>query len=281
MTGYEHPSVQNTVNALKDEGFTVIEIAPKNGVIDPTEIISRVNDKTALVAAMLVNNETGAKIDVASLAEEVKAINRRTAVHCDAVQGYMKEKIDLGSIDTMSASGHKINAPKGVGILYVRKGFNIVKSQFGGGQERGLRSGTENVAFACAFAKAVEEHSDIVGNLKRISGLRDSLRDRLGEFDNVTINSPDSASPYVLNFSFEGYRSETILHFLESREVFVSSGSACSKGERSHTLEAMRLGRRLVDSAVRVSFGLQNSEDDIDALIEGLREAKRSLMKVK
>ena len=281
VTGYEHPSVQNTVNALKDEGFTVIEIAPKNGVIDPTEIISRVNDKTALVAAMLVNNETGAKIDVASLAEEVKAINRRTAVHCDAVQGYMKEKIDLGSIDTMSASGHKINAPKGVGILYVRKGFNIVKSQFGGGQERGLRSGTENVAFACAFAKAVEEHSDIVGNLKRISGLRDSLRDRLGEFDNVTINSPDSASPYVLNFSFEGYRSETILHFLESREVFVSSGSACSKGERSHTLEAMRLGRRLVDSAVRVSFGLQNSEDDIDALIEGLREAKRSLMKVK
>ena len=281
VTGYEHPSVQKTVNALKDEGFTVIEIAPKNGVIDPTEIISRVNDKTALVAAMLVNNETGAKIDVASLAEEVKAINRRTAVHSDAVQGYMKEKIDLGSIDTMSASGHKINAPKGVGILYVRKGFNIVKSQFGGGQERGLRSGTKNVAFACAFAKAVEEHSDIVGNLKRISGLRDSLRDRLGEFDNVTINSPDSASPYVLNFSFEGYRSETILHFLESREVFVSSGSACSKGERSHTLEAMRLGRRLVDSAVRVSFGLQNSEDDIDALIEGLREAKRSLMKVK
>ena len=281
VTGYEHPSVQNTVNALKDEGFTVIEIAPKGGIIDPEEMLSAVTSRTVLVTAMLVNNETGARIDVPSLSEKIKAVNKRTAVHCDSVQGYMKEEIDLKSIDTLSASGHKINAPKGVGILYVRKGFNIQKVQFGGGQERGMRSGTENVAFACAFAKAVEEHRDIRKNHEYITGLRDKLKESLREFDNVTVNSPEDASPYVLNFSFEGYRSETILHFLESRGVFVSSGSACSKGERSHTLEAMRLNPRLVDSAVRVSFGLQNTEEDVKALIEGLREAGQSLMRVR
>ena len=281
VTGYEHPSVQNTVEALKNEGFEVITVAPKDGIIDPEEIIGNVNSKTVLVTAMAVNNETGAMLDVPYISKKVKEINKRTAVHCDFVQGYMKEKIDLASIDTLSASGHKINAPKGIGILYIRKGFNLARTQFGGGQEKGIRSGTENIAFACGLAAAVEEHRDIDGNRKRIQELKDMLIEGLKDFDNVTINSPEQSTPYVLNFSFEGYRSETILHFLEARDVYVSSGSACSKGERSHTLEAMRLQSRLVDSAIRVSFGLQNNEDDVKALLDGLGQAKDSLMKVK
>ena len=107
------------------------------------------------------------------------------------------------------------------------------------------------------------------------------LAEGLREFDNVTVNSPENSTPYVMNFSFEGYRSETVLHFLEARDVYVSSGSACSKGERSHTLEAMKLPSKLVDSAIRVSFGLQNTEDDVKALLDGLREAGQSLMKAK
>ncbi|MBR2807392.1 MAG: cysteine desulfurase [Oscillospiraceae bacterium] len=281
VTGYEHPSVQNTVDALKDEGFEVITIAPENGVIEPEEIISHVSPKTVLVTAMMVNNETGAMLDVPYISKKVKEINKRTAVHCDFVQGYMKEKIDLASIDTLSASGHKINAPKGIGILYMRKGFNLRKTQFGGGQEKGIRSGTENIAFACGFAAAVEEHKDIEGNARKIAALKAMLAEGLREFDNVTINSPENSTPYVLNFSFEGYRSETVLHFLEARDVYVSSGSACSKGERSHTLEAMKLPSKLVDSAIRVSFGLQNTEDDVKALLDGLREAGQSLMKAK
>ncbi|MGI5888873.1 MAG: cysteine desulfurase family protein [Oscillospiraceae bacterium] len=281
VTGYEHPSVQNTVNSLRNEGFEVTEVMPEDGKVDPSRILAEVGPDTALVAAMYVNNETGAMIDVPSLAEEVKKINRRTAVHCDCVQGFMKQKFSFGSVDTASASGHKINAPKGVGLLYVRRGFNLERVQFGGGQERGLRSGTENVAFACALAEAVKEHSDIDGNLGKIKKLRDRLAEGLKSFENVRINSPADASPYVLNFSFLGYRSETVLHFLEERNVYVSSGSACSKGEKSHTLEAMKLPDAAVDSAVRVSFGLQNTEDDVDALLSGLREASEILVRAR
>jgi len=149
VTGYEHPSVGNTVDSLEKEGFEIRRVMPsKYGTVSLDELLSRVDSETALVTAMAVNNETGAVIDIKRLAQGVKSINSRTAVHCDCVQSFLKTKIKLKDtlVDTASVSGHKVHAPKGVGALYVRKGFNLEHSQFGGGQERGLRSGTENTA---------------------------------------------------------------------------------------------------------------------------------------
>ena len=190
-TGFEHPSVQNTLRALKEEGFKLIEIKPKNGVIDPEDILCRVDKKTVLVAAMHVNNETGAMLDVAELAADVKAINKRTAFHCDNVQGFLKEKLKLdGSIDTMAVSGHKINAPKGVAALYIRKGFNLKPTVHGGGQERGIRPGTENVPYIAGLAEAVRQHGSLMEDRKRVRELNTLLRNGLKELDNVIVNSP-------------------------------------------------------------------------------------------
>ncbi len=278
-TAYEHPSVQNTLRELRTEGFRLIEVKPVAGEIRPEDMLAQVDGKTALVAAMRVNNETGAMIDVAALAAGVKSINRRTAVHCDGVQSFLKEPAPLGQIDTMAVSGHKIHAPKGVGALYVRTGFNLKQVLFGGGQERGIRPGTENVAFAAAMAAAVEAAGDTAAARARVQELNLRLRRELETFQNVRINSPGSASPYILNFSFLGYRSETVLHLLESRGVYVSGGSACSKGQRSHTLTAMGLTDQEVDGGIRVSFCSGSGDEDLDALLEGLREAGKTLMR--
>lgn len=280
-TAFEHPSVQNTVRELASEGFKVIEVKPRGGVIDPQELLSHVGKTTALVAVMQVNNETGAVNDAEDIAKRVKEINPRTAFHCDAVQGFMKQPLSLvsGAIDTVSVSGHKLHAPKGVGALYVRKGFNLKQVQFGGGQERGLRSGTENLAFAAAFAAAISEPD--TGEYARVTALRDKLRDGLSSVPDIVINSPQGAAPYILNFSVLGYRSETLIHFLEEREIYVSGGSACSKGQRSHTLSAMGLPVERIDSALRVSFCGDNREDDVDALLTGLEAARKTLRRTR
>ena len=145
----------------------------------------------------------------------------------------------------------------------MRKGFNLDRVFFGGGQEHGLRSGTENIAYAAAFAEAVSEIGDMRKEAQRIAALKDILREEVMKTGRAVVNSPGDASPYIFNFSLPGYRSETVLHFMEERGVLVSSGSACGKGEKSHTLTAMGLSDELVDSAVRVSFSSQTQEEDV------------------
>lgn len=265
VSGFEHPSVMNTVISLENEGFEVTVIEPgEDGRLDIAAFLDRVDRKTVLVTCMRVNNEIGTVTDCARLAQEVKKINKRTAFHCDAVQSFGKHETVLnGSIDTLSVSAHKVHGPKGIGCLYVRKGFNLNKVFFGGGQERGLRSGTENIAYAAAFAEAVAEIPDLRTEALRVASLRDILKDEIVKSGMAVVNSPDDASPYIFNFSLPGFRSETMLHFMEERGVLVSSGSACGKGEKSHTLTAMGLSDDLVDSAVRVSFSSQTREEDV------------------
>lgn len=275
VTGYEHPSVQNAVSALAGEGFEVVVVSPdKGGTVNAKEIVSAVTKTTALVAAMGVNNETGALIDVAGLADEVKAANPRTAFHCDWVQGYLKHPMDVSrtKIDTLTVSAHKICAPKGIGALYVRRGFNLAKTVYGGLQEGSLRPGTENVAFAAAFAAAVAAHR-ANGDLPGIK------RFLIGELEAIgaVINSPENSSSYILNFSLVGYRSETVLHFLEQKGIYVSSGSACSRGAKSHTLAAAGLPDSIVDSAVRVSFSDGSTLGQAQIFINAIKEAKEVL----
>lgn len=282
VTGYEHPSVQNTVDALCKAGaFSAGVIAPDaQGHVDLQRLIDAVTPQTALVCAMHVNNEIGSVLDVAALARAVKQKNSRTAVHVDGVQAWGKIPVALNhtDIDTYTISGHKQHAPKGVGALYVRKGYNFAPSLFGGLQERGLRPGTENIAFIAAMGEAARLQPK--ADAAAFAPLRDALLARLRAFDFITLNSPEDAFAGVVNFSVTDIKSETMLHFLEQREIYVSSGSACGRGAASHTLAAMGLPKSRVDTALRVSFSTQNTLADVDALAHALAEGERTLAKI-
>ena len=281
VSGFEHPSVMNTVMSLGKEGFEVIVVEPgTDGKLDTEKFLELTDKRTVLVTCMIVNNEIGTVTDCAGLAEEVKKINRRTAFHCDAVQAFGKHETALnGAIDTLSISAHKIHGPKGIGCLSVRKGFNLENVFFGGGQERGLRSGTENIAYAAGFAQAVSELGNLRKQRERVSGINSILKEEIEATEAAVFNSPDDASPYILNFSLPGFRSETLLHFMEEHGVLVSSGSACGKGERSHTLTAMGLPDEIIDSAVRVSFSSSTTEEEVREAAELFRLAVNTLQR--
>ena len=284
-TGYEHPAVRKPLENLKDYGYTVVNINPKaDGNINPQEIIDAVDSKTALVTLIHVNNETGAVLDIKTLCDKIKEKNKRTVIHIDATQSFMKLPFDVSKIqcDSMAFSGHKIYAPKGVGGLYLKKGTNIKTVMAGGGQEKGLRAGTENIHYILGFAKACQLlQPDMRRNLAKFAQLKAQLLNGLAQFDNVVINSPENAVPYTVNFSFMNYRSETLLHFLEADEIYISSGSACSKGAASHTLTAMGVDAKRIDSSIRVSFGVHTTEEDINTFIAALKTAQEKLQKVK
>ncbi len=284
VSGFEHPAVQNAVSYMEKQGWRVTTVRPDaQGHLDLDAMVRAVGTKTALCACMHVNNEVGTIMDVARLAREVKAKNPRTAVHVDGVQAWGKVPLKLSAtmIDSYAVSGHKIHAPKGVGALYLRRGFHIEPLILGGLQEYGMRPGTENTAYIAAMAKAVELMQADKTRAQRVRALSDRLWKGLAGIEGIVRNSPEDALPDVANFSVENIRSETMLHFLESRDVCVSSGSACSKGEASHTLNAMGLARSRVDGAVRVSFSGENTAEDVDALLAGLRDGIRALAKVR
>lgn len=280
-TAIEHPSVLETAKRLEDNGFEVVRLKPdNNGIIPLTELENALNGNTLLVSMMLVNNETGAIQPVKEAVALTKRIAPLALFHCDAVQGYGKLSVNVNrlGVDLLSASGHKIHGPKGVGFLYCKKGVHISPIITGGGQERGMRSGTESLPLIMGLMGAAEELPKPETQLKIRQELFDYTRDRLLEIGAV-INSPEGCLPYILNASLVGYRSETLLHFLESRNVFVSSGSACAKGHGSYVLNEMGLDRKRTDSALRISFSRYNTKEDTDMLISALEEAKKQLRK--
>ena len=241
-TEIEHPSVLETVKRLENKGFEVIRLkAQTDGKISLDEIKSSLNDKTLLVSIMLVNNEIGSIQPIREASKLIKAISPKAIFHCDAVQGFGKLPIgvkELG-VDLLTASGHKVFAPKGIGFLYCKKGVTIPPFITGGGQEKGMRSGTEAVPLISAFEGAVLSLPNPSNTLLQQAELCEYARKRFRDSGFIKINSPDNALPYILNISVTGYRSETLLHFLERENIFVSSGSACAKGELSHVLSAM------------------------------------------
>ena len=282
-TGFEHPSVALPMQRLAQEGYDVQFVAPEaDGHLNVDKMLELVDKNTILVAAMQVNNETGTAVDVARLAAGVKARNDRTAVHVDGVQAWMRVPVRLANIDSYSVSGHKIHAPKGIGALYLRKGYHIEPPYLGGGQEKGMRPGTENLPYAIGMAKAATLLSwTLPQRHKTLVELNTRLREGLKQFPEVTLNSPEDAVPEVLNFSLNVIRSETMLHHLETMGVYVSSGSACSKGAASHTLTAMGLEPRRIDTAIRASFCADNTPEDVDALLEGLKTGLAALSRIR
>ncbi len=283
-TATEHHSVLNCMEQLEKDGFEVIYLAPdSDGKISEEKIFNAVTKETILVSIMAVNNETGAINPVDCIKKAVKSAGSSALIHIDGVQAF--GKIDLSPIkngaDLITVSAHKIHGPKGIGALYVKKGVRILPLILGGGQEKGLRSGTESTLLIEGFAGAVSALPNYKKTNDRISELNRYLRERLAETDGVTVNSHQSGLPYILNFSCEGIRSETMLHHLERSEVYVSSGSACAKGEKSHVLKAMGLPDSRIDSAIRVSFSRFTTVDDIDALIDGIKDGFNKLTRSK
>lgn len=280
-TAIEHHSVIDTANHLKTLGFEVEFVYPrdKNG-FDIKDFESAIDDKTILVSVMLVNNETGLMPPVGKIPGIIKRKGAPALFHIDAVQGFGKENISVTSLkcDLMSISAHKIHGVKGTGALYIRKGVRILPRTFGGKQEGSIRPGTEALPLIGAFGVAAKE-INIPENRKKISELNTYLRQKLRDFDDIIINSPEDASPYILNFSATGIRSETMLHHLSSLGVYVSSGSACSKGGKSHVLSALKIEDDLADSAIRVSFSKESTKEDVDALTEALATGLNTLQR--
>ena len=221
-------------------------------------MLEKVDENTILVSVMCVNNETGAIMNVTDIFSAVKAKNSDVICHTDAVQAFGKISLSASRLhaDLISVSGHKIHAPKGVGAIFVKKGVRLVPLHYGGEQEKKLRPGTEAIPLIAAMGVACGEFN-IDKNYDYVSKLNSYAKDKLLKIDGVSLNSPENALPYVLNISAGKVRSETMLHFLENLEVYVSSGSACAKGKPSYVLESMNIGRDRADSALRISL-LQN-----------------------
>ena len=285
VSGFEHPSVQRPLEELAKQGYDVTVVKPRpDGTLDMDRMLEHVDKNTILVACMMVNNEVGTRNDVERLAAEVKRRNSRTIVHVDAVQAWMRVPIKLTNIDTLSVSGHKIHAPKGIGALYLSD--RLVQAfrppYLGGEQERGLRPGTENLPYAMGLAAAATRLAKTMKSRDTaMKALNQRLREGLKAFPEVELNSPENAVPEVLNFSLNVIRSETMLHHLETMGVYVSSGSACSKGAASHTLTAMGLEPRRIDTAIRASFCADNTPEDVDALLEGLKTGLATLSRIR
>lgn len=287
VTGFEHPSVQLPIRALQEEGFTVTEIMPEaDGHIDTQKFLREIDKNTVLAACMAVNNETGAVQDIAALGAGIKARNTRTHFHVDAVQAWLRMPIDLQKwkeVDTLAVSGHKVHAPKGVGALFVRDSQRqtLRPPYRGGHQERGMRPGTENtpyiVGLGVAAAKGLQS---LRTRTAQIQALNILLRQGLGEFPDIQINSPADALPEVLNFSTRCINSQTFINYLNTRAVFVSGGSACDKGEPSHTLQAMGCDDLTIRTALRVSLCADNTPEDVQALLDGLRDGLRELQHI-
>ena len=287
VSAIEHPSVAEPIKYLEEkEGFEVVRIKPsRGGEISAEDFIEAVDENTCLASCMLVNNETGAIQPVRKIFSRIKRDFPECITHCDAVQGFMKMPIKSAEIfaDVIVVSGHKVHAVKGVGAMYIRKGIRIAPLLLGGGQEKNLRSGTESVPLIAGFGAAIRALMPTVGvaheNAEKISAY---LLKKLSKLDYVTVNSTaENSSPYIINFSVEGIRSEIMLHFLESRDIYVSSGSACAKGAHSSVLTAMGVSDKLADSAVRVSICRTTTMGEIDVLVTALQEGYQSLAKSK
>ncbi len=290
-TAVEHHAVLDCADALEREGFSVtrLPVAPGTGYVDPAAVVAALRPETILVSVMLVNNEIGTVMDVGAVCAAVKAAAPGVVVHTDAVQavGSMPVNVhDLG-VDLLSLSAHKIYGPKGVGALYVRKGFRFTGLLQGGGQERRLRPGTENVPGIIGFGKAAElARRELAGRIEHARTLRDRFaRGVLAQIPGVTVNGPDPFTagdhrqPGNLNICVENVFAETMLLRLDMKGVACSAGSACTAGatEPSHVVLAVGVPTELAHTSLRFSFGQANTEDDIDYLLAVFPEVVRSL----
>lgn len=289
----EHASVSEPLESLKKQGYKVVALSTRNGEIDMDELHRELTPDVILVSVMMVNNETGAVYDIPAIARAMKQKSPESILHVDATQSYMKipfTKAGIGA-DLITVSSHKIEGPKGVGALIIDK--DVIKKRglspivFGGGQELGLRSGTENVPGIAAFAEAARlAHGELTDRIKKMESLRERLIKGIEEdveLSAISPTLPKNHAPHILNLTLPSIKSETMLHFLSSEGIFVSSGSACSSnsGHLSSALTAYGRSPEEADSSIRVSFSPSNTEEDVAVLIDTLKKGLGKLARIK
>lgn len=278
-TGIEHPAILETMKYLESEGFEVTCLpVDENGIVRLEDLENAIRSDTILVSMMYVNNEIGAVEPIAEAGALIKRVNPRTIFHVDAVQGYGKFRIcpkNMG-IDLMSVSGHKIHGPKGTGFLYIRSGIKISPIVYGGGQQKGMRSGTENVPGIAGLARAAEEiYSDFDKENARMRDLKNYFVHALSEkLEDIRFNGKtnEESAPHIISVSIRGVRAEVLLHALEDKEIYVSAGSACASNRPhvSETLKAIHLENELLESTLRLSMSVFTTKEQMDYTIQAL-----------
>lgn len=292
ITDSEHSAIENTLKKLEAEGYEVVRLSTKNGAIDIDEFRGVMNKNTLIVSIMHVNNETGAVYDVKKLFTIAKEINPDVVTHTDAVQSYMKMKVSPNDLcaDLISISAHKIHGPKGIGALYISpeviKKKQITPIIFGGGQESGFRSGTENLIGIAGFAAAAERGmKNLSSDVSKMRSLREELLLALKDLD-VTVNIPTgSVAPHIISITLPSVKSETMLHYLSANGVYVSSGSACSSNSTSKRVSRALRGFGLSDfesdCTMRVSLSPYNTNEETDVFIDAIKRGLETLVKIK
>ena len=277
-TSVEHPAVLRCMDFLESQGFEVVKIKPQtNGTVKFSDIADAITPDTVLLSIMHVNNETGAVMPIEKIGGVLKRIAPRALFHVDAVQsfGHISVKPSAWGIDLLSVSSHKIHGPKGIGALYIRKGVTLKPTVFGGGQEKNIRSGTENVGGIAGFGKACEL-INLSDNIK-VAQIKEILKEQLLKIDGSVYNGGgQDESPYILNISFGKIRSEIMLNALSNEGIYVSSGSACASGSHnSHVLSEMNVP--LPDSAIRFSLSRYNTMDEAKIVVEKVTQIAKTL----
>lgn len=279
-TRIEHPAVLQTMAYLENQGFQVTYLpVDHEGKISLEDLGRAIRPDTILVSIMHTNNEIGSVQPIAEAGELIKRMNPQTLFHVDAVQGFGKFRIypAKAHVDMLSVSGHKIHGPKGVGFLYIRKGARVNPIIYGGGQQKGMRSGTENVPGIAGLAKAAEMvYQNLDQDMDRMYGLRDMLIEGISDIEDVRVNGCPGreGAAHIVSLSVRGVRSEVLLHALEERDIYVSAGSACAsnKPQTSATLKAIGVERELLDSTIRFSFSVFTTAEEIQYTIQALHE---------
>ncbi len=278
-TSIEHPAVLESCQELVKEGFEITYLpVDENGVVRLDDLKNAIREDTILVSMMFVNNEIGAVEPIADAGKLIKSINDQIVFHVDAVQAYGKFRIRPRSmnIDLLAVSAHKIHGPKGVGFLYIKKGTKITPICYGGGQQKGMRSGTENVPGIAGMALAAQmcydnfdEKMSALYELKKY--LMDSLTERISD---IRLNGPEceKGAPHIVSVSIKGLAAETILNMLSSKEIYVSAGSACTSNNPhvSDTLKAIGLDKSLLESTIRISLSMMTTREEIDYFLDTL-----------
>ncbi|OGO88133.1 MAG: hypothetical protein A2Y15_00190 [Clostridiales bacterium GWF2_36_10] len=285
-TDSEHPSVEQTLQYLEKEGFKVIRFSTKVGNIDIDELKESLKQKVALISVMRANNETGALYDIANIRREIDNSGCGAVFHCDAVQGFLKtlNRTELVKYcDLVSISAHKINALKGCGALFIKKGINLPAYILGGGQEHDLRSGTENTPAIAAFGAACDEWVSNRDRIGYITDLRDYAEVKISEAlgDRIVIHKPAQRICCILSIELIGVKSEVVLNYLSGEGICVSAGSACSAHKRENrVLTAFGLAESEIDNTIRISFSYFNNREEVDLFVDVLKNATSLIGKI-
>ena len=279
-TQIEHHAVLNPMKELEAQGFAITYLAPEpDGTVSLEALRAALRPDTILVSIMLVNNEVGSVMPIQSMAKLTHRLAPNALFHTDAVQAFLKLPFRASALeaDLISVSSHKVHGPKGAGALYLRKGLSLPPYLHGGGQEGGYRSGTEAVPNILGFGAACEAaHASLREDLAREAALKERIRQGLASIEGLVLNGAQTA-PHIISFAVPGVRSQGLINCLQDRGVYVSAGSACAKGHRSHVLEAMGVPAAVIDGSVRASLSRFTTEEEADRLICAVAEAVRRL----